>query len=1235
MPSNYNSMQANLGLMPQVPSPAETAATLSVQASQQLQQAAQTVSVPYGSTAPIAAFGQQFQRQLSQIQQHQSLGMYQAQAFANLYPGSQQYPQHSLPSPLTMTPPSTGVFRPPMAPISASPIPPMATQPMFAGPYTPRLPQPMFQSPWEQNIVQQDLQANQAFAYASQAPRVLGQGAGYGIGAMLGAGLGARFGGMGRIAGAVGGAALSHFSGAAQGLGNMAMLPMQPAMDRHMEAAALGRFSQDWVTTGPQVHALGMGLSRDASLQLASGIRNMAADTGFQRETGGMFNRADLMKITQVAGQSGLMDQSQDVDAIQKNLRQVAGTVRRFMELTNDPDVVSVIREMGRMRQFGFEVPEMERAAMNMRMFARAAGTTVQELKQTGGMSGAMTFQQAGLSAGAGYQYGMYAQGAARQSVATGTYSPMQLSMLGGVQGIAQRDMQAQAAMMSMPLFGASISGFQGGGWGVNHGALAAQLSGQGGAAGMVTGALGNMNQAIQQGGIGALAMFPIQQRFVQAQAAQHVNPQQQMMMRFRMAQQTGETLGLEGQGAFALGAQAMFGRDVGEQMFMQAANPQFWEEQRRTVRRQRDELAYMQRQETMQNDPGWISRQMERLGVVGVGDEVRSALRGIPRFFEGIGSGISDTWGGVQDYVQRARDRKRGVYTRRSRAGSGISSQAELEALQSAAAAGELEDMSRRRGASLTWDPTKGADASLFVDLEEAGGGGFMGGTARDTISFLGPMGLGTVGLAASLADAGFDLGLTEILSGGIKEAQGNFSMMMMGEGTAKAYMSKMMQDNRARMDVFGMVNRAAGRPHATDAKGQRLDEAAGKKGLSAKIRNKVSEKVRAHAEAMRKSGRKFDPSELSKVGKKALMDTLKSEGVGLQQLKGKIKGDVLEDMVGAGISAATQSDPALAADWQKSYEATSGADAGVKDALALASTADISDTITQLEDKLGIEDLSEDQQAAISRMATTSKSSLEFGLRMAIAGGKLNDEMRSKLRSQFNALGDDHRLKKKYSSFDEMELRFMQTATSETSEAFRSGVKEMFEDVKSPEEAQKLVGESQRLRINKMMLKNREAIRKGVEHLMPGDWVTERMEVTDGGPITGKSLVSSLDEAELAEMSKMSGGKEIAKLVKAAQSKDISDDRRKAIERSIDARLARIGAGVGDKKQLASATGEQAEELERTEGSLMDAQVKFAEVFKNFDPKTLSNFKEGSKKLAEAMAEWEVNAPWGTKGG
>jgi hypothetical protein len=640
---DYNSMQANLGLLPNVgqptmmmpiKSPAQMAAELSAQATANLQYASSIGPQVARNMPQMMSFGQQFQQQFQAAQQIQSFNPYMANMMGSAggYGGGQM----NLPSPIMMTPASSGVFRPPMPSMGMQAIPPMPVMPLIQTPFTPQLPRPQFQTAWEQELQQRDYRADSIYSYAIQAPRMGGNMAGYGMGAMAGAMMGGR---MGRpIIGAAMGMLGAGMSGLAGGMGDLAMMPFRPSMEAHQMGASIQRASQDWVVGGSQLHATGRGLTRTASMDLSRGIMDMQEDRTFRQQTGGMFSRQDLSNILQTGGRAGLMDFTQNTDQIKEQLRRTAISLKKFMELTNDPDVSGLIRKMADLQRLGYGPGDMEGAAMGMRRFSRGAGTSIDGIMQMGG-AGAMTYQGMGLSAASGMNYGMFSAMAARQSIASGVYSPAQAAMLGGQSGIAQRNMQAQAAMMSMPLVGASMASFQGGSWGVDYGQAAQRMSGRGGAAGFVTGAAQNLSRAVYGGGgVGALAMYPLQAGMMQDEISRAMSPEQQTAMRFQSALATGKSLGMTGAGAFATGARMMFGDEVATQMLKEASSPQYWKSLKDSVRRQQNELAVQQFQDIKDNAPGFFGQVREELGAAGrsISRTIDvGATRGIERFFK------------------------------------------------------------------------------------------------------------------------------------------------------------------------------------------------------------------------------------------------------------------------------------------------------------------------------------------------------------------------------------------------------------------------------------------------------------------------------------------------------------------------------------------------------------------------------------------------------------------------
>lgn len=667
--SDFNSMQANLGLYPGVgqptmagpiKSPAQVAAELSAQATANLQYGA-TIGPQVARNLPqMQAFGQQFQQQYSAAQSMQSFNPYMANMMGGAMGGTQQM---NLPSPIMMTPANMGVFRPPSQSQNYAPIPPMYTPPLIQmQPFTPQMTRPMFQTAWDQEMKYRDYRADAIYSYSMQAPRVGGNMAGYGVGAIAGAAMGGRMGSplLGAAMGMIG-AGVSGLSG---GMGDLAMIPFRPQIEARQMGAGIQNMSQSFVVGGSQLHQSGMGLTRGASRQLATGIMDMVDSSSFQKQTGGMFSRGDMMSMLSTGGQSGLMDFAQNTDQIKEQLRKTAMSVKKFMELTNDPDMNNLVRRMASMQRMGFSMGDMDMAAGNLRRFSRGAGTSIAGITEAGN-AGAMVYQGVGLSAASGMNFGMFSAMAARQAVASGTFNPAALALRGGESGLAQRNMQAQAAMMSMPLVGASMASFQNGSWGVNYGQMANQMSGNGGAVGFVTGAANNLNRAAMKGGVGALALYGLQSQGINDEISRAMSPEQQMAMRFNSAMKLGESMGLKGPGAFAVGAQKMFGKEVATDMLQYASNPEFWKSLRANADRSKQELARQQFQDIKDRTPGmW--------------DDVKRTVGNA--FGSGGGSGLARSIGQFSkrwsDDTKREEAAERGDYYYSETAYDGLSKQ-------------------------------------------------------------------------------------------------------------------------------------------------------------------------------------------------------------------------------------------------------------------------------------------------------------------------------------------------------------------------------------------------------------------------------------------------------------------------------------------------------------------------------------------------------------------------------
>jgi hypothetical protein len=756
-------MQANLGLYPGVgqptmagpiKSPAQVAAELSAQATANLQYGA-TIGPQVARNLPqMQAFGQQFQQQYSAAQSMQSFNPYMANMMGGAMGGTQQM---NLPSPIMMTPSNMGVFRPPSQSQNYAPIPPMYTPPLIQmQPFTPQMTRPMFQTAWDQEMKYRDYRADAIYSYSMQAPRVGGNMAGYGVGAIAGAAMGGRMGSplLGAAMGMIG-AGVSGLSG---GMGDLAMIPFRPQIEARQMGASIQNMSQNFVVGGSQLHQSGMGLTRGASRQLATGIMDMVDSSSFQKQTGGMFSRGDMMSMLSTGGQSGLMDFAQNTDQIKEQLRKTAMSVKKFMELTNDPDMNNLVRRMASMQRMGFSMGDMDMAAGNLRRFSRGAGTSIAGITESGN-AGAMVYQGMGLSAASGMNFGMFSAMAARQAVASGVFNPAELALRGGTSGIAQRNMQAQAAMMSMPLVGASMSSFQNGSWGVNYGQMANQMSGNGGAAGFVRGAANNLNRAALSGGVGAIALYGLQSQGMNDEISRSMSPEQQMAMRFNSALKLGESMGLKGAGAFAVGAQKMFGKEIAQDMLPLAASPEFWKSLRKNDNTARQELARQQYQDIKDRTPGmW--------------DDVKRTVGNA--FGSGGGSGLARSIGQFSkrwsDDTKREEAAERGDYYYSETAYDGLS-KGQIDAWSS---------RTRGRGAGqFTQTPTVGSGTrakdtwrdATYMDRRANNGQMGWREMVNRVASPLASVGIGLatrgVGFAASMVGIDVNYGMTENVGG------------------------------------------------------------------------------------------------------------------------------------------------------------------------------------------------------------------------------------------------------------------------------------------------------------------------------------------------------------------------------------------------------------------------------------------------------------------------------------
>ena len=472
--------------MAQLKSPAEIAGELSAQMTQQTQTATRTFQAQ-------SQFAQEFGQRMQNIRaQYVAPQAAQYMARTSGAPSfGMEGPLGDMPSPIYQTPVEMGLYRPtlprpgmqapsgvqgtgfnaPMpAPFIPQPYMPLGPGGPYLGNMLPQVfggeaPLGRFGDPWQRQQMQQEYMGNRAFSQAmAVTPTAFTTLPGAGLGAAGGAAIGGRMGGgrgalLGAGLGFVGGGMAGQPLFEGLGFGQMGEAMVEPSVRTRAFGNQLEAMSRQFVTSGPDLHPLGRGLGQRPAIGLANQLQTMT-----EQGQMGEYNMRDVMKITSMAGQGGMLDMAQSGPQIASQVRNVARALQNFMQIAEEPDIQRAMQMMSNMRAFGLSIPETQIAARNAQQFARMAGTSTQALMATAGAQGAMVFQQQGLTGGLGMEVGMGAAGMARAAIAGGTYTPAQLALAGGQQGLTQSLTEASAANLNVrfPMW-ASLSRNEGG----------------------------------------------------------------------------------------------------------------------------------------------------------------------------------------------------------------------------------------------------------------------------------------------------------------------------------------------------------------------------------------------------------------------------------------------------------------------------------------------------------------------------------------------------------------------------------------------------------------------------------------------------------------------------------------------------------------------------------------------------------------------------------------------------
>lgn len=410
--------------------------------------------------------------------------------------------------------------------------------------------------------------------------------------AQSGTGLMARLGG-GLAAGMLGGP-LGYMAyeglGIGQGFQRAAGGVFEPLVSMRERALNIQNQSTRFGVGGAGMAMNGQGFSMMQAQQAATGIGRLADSASFRRETGGMFNRADLDRIGRLSGELGMLDQSQNADQMIREVKKVSKALSNFMKLAEEPDIQRAMQQMARLRTMGFTAMEMPTAAANARTFARMAGVSVTEA-MAGAERGAGLFQQMGLSGAAGFNAGLGSQGMARQLAAT--MNARQLSMAGGVEGIQNTFLQASAGSQTIDAFLPAMLTRRGGQLAIDPNALRNMLSGRMSPSDMARGGAANIRAL---GGRQAIEELFTRRRELQDEMATQMTPEQQMMLPMLQARMIQRQTG----GSFGAALRGLPGMTEQQARTLEqaAADPEFAQNMRRQLEVAQRERAVSARNE-------------------------------------------------------------------------------------------------------------------------------------------------------------------------------------------------------------------------------------------------------------------------------------------------------------------------------------------------------------------------------------------------------------------------------------------------------------------------------------------------------------------------------------------------------------------------------------------------------------------------------------------------------------
>jgi hypothetical protein len=216
----------------------------------------------------------------------------------------------------------------------------------------------------------------------------------------------------------------------------------RPGIERAIDTQVLQGISTRTVLGGSQLDLAGRGLSGSATADV---VERMSET--LQRNKGTL-TRRDLLEMTSVAADSGLLDMAQNGPQLAKTMDTVIKLIGSVAQVTGDPDFRKNMRVIAALQSQGAELSQIRGLTMRMSDMARMSGMSLEQALSTGGVMGQQMGQALGVTGLTGMQLGLGGQAYARQAVNAGVFSRQQLALMGGTEGAEQRMIQLQGQML-------------------------------------------------------------------------------------------------------------------------------------------------------------------------------------------------------------------------------------------------------------------------------------------------------------------------------------------------------------------------------------------------------------------------------------------------------------------------------------------------------------------------------------------------------------------------------------------------------------------------------------------------------------------------------------------------------------------------------------------------------------------------------------------------------------------